>query len=495
MAVNIGELMWTSVKAILPVFLILGAGAWGVRKGIFDERSSATLSWLSKWVYAPSLVFVRLGQGLSQQLFREVWVLGVMGVIIIVLNFLLALVLVLVGKPTKEFRKWYIFALTFPNITALPLVFISAVCSEGNIRKPSYFTSSTNPDSVYFTSDECVEQGQLYLFIYIIFPDIMMYATASVLTAVERANEKSAPASAADVTRKLEEQPAETDDFARVPVMETRRQSEIENGETNELALPPAARAPTPAQAQGSQAPFEPSTSVAQETLPRHCSKDERACTSPAAGATATANNLEDPDADAPRTLRQKCKWPIILLKSVAQPPVLAMILAIIVGVIPSLQAWIFSENTPATPFVAVLEYFAPGLVSVVTLALALLIGNKMTKTRYSELLGGDEEAMGISRRTLFVFVFGRTIFIPGVTFALLYAAIDVFPQDQLLLIILFFEAFVPTANMCAICAPPKQGQIISLGQINQYIVGMISMTMWCFAGLTISTAATDPAI
>ncbi|GBG25397.1 Protein PIN-LIKES 3 [Hondaea fermentalgiana] len=327
---SVADLLWTSVKAIAPVFVVLASGAWLVRQGLLDERASGTLSWLAKWVYAPALLFVRLGGSVNRDLFAEVWVLTVMGVVILSLNLLMGILLLPIAKPAPQFRKWFVYSMTFPNIMSLPLVFTTAVCASGTIRKP---LSMDQSGGEYLSPTECTERGELYLFIYI---------------------------------------------------------------------------------------------------------------------------------------------------------------LAIIVALIPPLQSFLFSDNSVATPFISVLRIFAPGLVSVITLALATLIGTKLVKTRYADLFGGDEATMGISRRTLLLFVLGRTVIIPGVLFFLMYLALDLFPKDQLLLVILFFECFVPTANMCALCAPPAQGQIISLGMVNQYLVGIFTMTMWCFVALSLSTTAID---
>ncbi|GBG25243.1 Hypothetical Protein FCC1311_014602 [Hondaea fermentalgiana] len=492
---DVASLMWTSVKAILPVFILMGLGAWFVHKGILDAKAAGALSWLSKWLYSPSLVFVRLGQGFSQELFAEVGILMPMGVVILSINFILSLLLVPVAKPTQAFRKWFVYSMTFSNITALPLVFISAVCTGGKIRRPAneIETLSLSGDDQFYESAECIETGELYLVIYIAIPYVLLFMTAVLIKstgkspAVERAKDVASEVSDEESTAEvnaLEEGSrqthAENDGVVRPQATSA---SDRMDSDIVELALP----APAPPSS-GQAAPH-----VARETSVEAPSADEVVLSAKetkkddAKKPPQPADSEEDTPEAAPSCGR---KWAGIMYEVVMQPAVLSQIFGLIVGLNPKLQAFVFNTDSAAAPIVSVMRTLAPGLVSVVILALALLVGSKMTKTKYSELLGGDEERMGISRRTLFVFVFGRMLFIPAVSFSLLYLAIDLFPKNQMLLMILFFEVFVPTANMCAICAPPEQGQIISLGMINQYLVGILSMTMWCFLALTLSTEA-----
>lgn len=577
---DVYDLLWASVKAIVPIFCILGGGAFAVRHNWLDEKSTATLTWLTKYVYVPAIKFVRLGEGITVDVLRQIWVILVMGLIILAFNCLMGFLLVPLAKPTRAFRKWFIFSMTFPNFTALPLAFITAVCAGSQIRKPA--TDIVEGESEYYTSDECTTQGELYLFIYTIFPSILVFVTARVLTSTEDAEDdnsndaleigaassqgggrdladveshfmledRSDNGSGSTTALQMQRFPPGNLDENSLPIGgdpqttyttydETTQEYASPGAQTNVPPLnhPPAATNPM----------MRPQTSLVRAALSEDSGRElheagsyrvagniGNASGSSPYGNTGLADRIElelPPAATAERpqdssegsdrrqsSLSHKSEHPSApgegatpeeiakgnvffsgfgkycnsrtgwaFFAAIIDPTVSSQIVAIIVALITPVQTFMFSSNSFATPFVNTLTLIEPGLVSVVTIALAILIGTKLKKTRWSEILGGDEDVMGISRRTLFVFVMGRTLIIPGISYVLLYISLDIFPDNQILLIILFFEMFVPTANMCALIAPPDQGQIISLGLINQYFVGILSMTMYCFFALYIT--------
>mmetsp|Transcript_11593 Transcript_11593/g.22810 ORF Transcript_11593/g.22810 Transcript_11593/m.22810 type:complete len:513 (+) Transcript_11593:525-2063(+) len=504
------DLLWTSVKAILPVFLILACGVFGVRKGVFDQRTGAMLSWLVKFVFVPSLMFIRLGEGLSQELFAEVWILMVMGLVVLLINWVLGAMLVPIAKPTRSFRVWFIYSMTFPNITALPLAFIGAVCAGSKIRRPARTAILGTVEGEFYTATECVEVGELYLFIYIIFPNVLIFAAPTMLNAFYKPEPEAVDQGIQDQFHSNEDEiePQRSESLSNPKSQISSGLTDVDDSEANygdvELALPaPETQSPEAKNKQipGSDLQNKDPTCAMADSGSSFSTSSEDIAHDGSQNETREVQiesieqlpNQAVSEASGKETRNLGRIWGQILIDTVVQPAVSGQIIAIIISLIPPLQSFVFSSNSFATPFISVLRLFAPGLVSIITLALSIILGTKLLKTKYKDLWGGNEADTGFSKRTLLFFVLGRTIILPGIEFGLLYAALDIFPNDQMLLIILFFEAFVPTGNMCAICAPPAQGQIISLGMINQYLVGILTMTFWCFLTLSITTAVTDP--
>ncbi|GBG28756.1 Protein PIN-LIKES 3 [Hondaea fermentalgiana] len=503
---DVGDLMWTSAKAVLPVFFIMILGSWFVHKGLLDAKAAGALSWLAKYLYSPSLVFVRLGKSFSLEVFSRVGILMPMGVIVLMFNFIMGVLMVPLAKPTRSFRKWFIFSITFQNSMGLPLIFITAVCAGGRIRRPEteIIEYSLSGEDQFYTATECTETGELYLVIYMAIPYVLVFIVAAVL----KSSGRQAPLPAKPEATTLEdsssvsEQDATTDRTASLssqardqgPAYTAGTSSFVEAQEPSvELALPAPgddqdqleAQQRNPAISSNEGNTAETSFSISQANTNAKAQPFQSAA-KPTEGNLTPEDEKREQDQSSPPS--GFSKWGRIIYQAFAQPAVVAQIFGLMVGSLPKLQEFMFNTNSVAAPFVNVLTTIAPGLVSVVTLALSLMIGVKMTKTKYSDLLGGNVEKTGISRRTLFVLIFGRMVILPGILFLVLYLCIDLFPKDQLLLMLLFFESFVPTANMCAICAPPEQGAILSLAMINQYLIGVLTMTMWCFIGLTIST-------
>jgi len=407
-----------------------------------------------------------------------------------VFNCILGILLVPLARPTKSFRNWFVFAMTFPNITALPLAFNSAVCAASSIPKP-------DGSGEFYTTSECTEKGEVYLFIYTIIPTIMFFIAAALVKGEETEVPVSTTAEAGAPFKKVQDIRLENNQYVKdghgpaiedvTPTIHTVHQqqtsepmsdrahamhniSETNNGTAQEEnVVVSASDTPT-----GDQVSRTPISSAEFSNLPN----------------TETTVHIEEGGTTIDKKMSsKKSTWKRkgrLLLGAMIDPVVSSQMIAIVIALITPLQTFVFSNNSFATPFVSTLRMIAPGLVSVVTIALSTLIGVKLTKTRWSEILGGDEETMGISRRTLAFFVFGRILIIPGACYAVLYLTFDLFPKDQLMMLILFYETFVPSANLTALLAPPEQGQIISLGMVNQYLVGIFTMTMYCFLALTI---------
>jgi len=423
MGENLGGLLLTSVEALLPVFVIVAIGVYLVRKGVFDESSGRALSRTSTWVLVPSLLIVRMGGSLSPALIAEVWVLPVGGALVIALHFLIGrFVLTPIARPSKGFRPWFVYSMTFGNLAALPLIFITSLCKTGEIRKPGSGTEILSPD-------ECVELGETYLFIFIIVPNMLLFVVGHMIEHVQRAAYKKQEMKirlAEEGKRSVESDATRTED--------TSREISGDENEGNELAV---------------------------VTRPRKASEE-----------------YEE------REFLDLYEWIVMLRITLTQPSVAASLVALFIALIGPLQSFFFDDNSFVTPFMNTVRLLATGVVAVLNFTIAIILGVKVRKTSWINLLGSSDEGVGISRRSLVVFTFGRMVLIPGVSYLIIFLIQDKLPNNQMLLIILYFLTSTPTANLCAIIAPTHEGEVISLGMIHQYVIGAITLPMWCFLAL-----------
>mmetsp|Transcript_8773 Transcript_8773/g.25061 ORF Transcript_8773/g.25061 Transcript_8773/m.25061 type:complete len:146 (+) Transcript_8773:1-438(+) len=133
---------------------------------------------------------------------------------------------------------------------------------------------------------------------------------------------------------------------------------------------------------------------------------------------------------------------------------------------------------------------FSMSLVPLVSVMLGASLGFKLLKTKRKDLFGGNIHAVGISRRTLVVMVLGRMVLMPAMYFVLIYLIEDYLPNDQLLVLVLIFENVVPSANMSVIISTQvgqlDAAELLSLGMVHQYLLGIITLPLWCFAALSV---------
>ncbi|GBG33029.1 Cytochrome P450 CYP12A2 [Hondaea fermentalgiana] len=479
---TVGKLILTSVQAVLPVFLLMGVGGWFVRREMLDQKSAQTLSFLVTRLFAPALYIVRLGGGLSQELFAEVWVMTVMGAVIIAISAVMGIVLTWVARPTPYFRKYFVLAATFTNYSALPLAFLQAFCASGTIRKPERL--QVEGESVYMDAETCQELGEVYLFLYTIIPSILTFACANIASASDKERERKIAAAAAAATAAAAAAAA----AAPGSDLDVRLSRENKDGTHHPTGKTPNNNASVPVEQAASGTSYTshemedgvvelalpPSSEVYDESAPRSTSHQS-------ADAHSSSETSQAPS-------NKGLSIPLLLLQTLKLPAVSAQLLGIFIAMIPPLQSFLMGDDTAASPFVGMLRLLAPGTVPAVVLALANMMGLKLVETRCSDLLGGDEDVMGISKRTMFWLVAGRMIIMPIVGFALLYAAIDLFPKDQILLLILFTELAMPTASLVPLTSPIVPAKVVSLSLINQFVIGLFTLTIFTFLALTITT-------
>mmetsp|Transcript_7511 Transcript_7511/g.13773 ORF Transcript_7511/g.13773 Transcript_7511/m.13773 type:complete len:477 (+) Transcript_7511:313-1743(+) len=466
---SLGELVVTSIKALAPVFFILFIGVYMVKLKLVTPVGVKAITTLITWILTPSLLFIRLGGLLSVELLQDTWPLMVAGAVLIVINGLMAyLVLVPLGKPTATFQPWYVIGLTFPNFVAIPLVFVSTICSQNIIALPERYATARNlttDECIIMDPGECTNLGELYVFVFVVVPTITLLSLGTFY--------KQPPQDAEGVSKRTDHDGEQQDHHSS----DLEDSDVVEASEGNQIAIEDNTKPPEPISTIYSVADAQSTaedTSIELEPKPN---ADE------IAKALAIHAETED-EAKAGQMKRSLLFLRTVLL----QPMVLAQCLGLIVGLTLPVQEFLFDPDSFITPFMQVPNILAPASVPLVNLALAANLGIKLFKTPYKSFFGGEEEVVGASRKTILIFVLGRMILLPAISVLVTYAFQDSLPDDQLLLLIVYFECCMPSANFCVILATfanrDNEAETLSLGMVHEYILGIITLPMWCFVAL-----------
>ncbi|GBG34944.1 Hypothetical Protein FCC1311_111672 [Hondaea fermentalgiana] len=149
------QLVLVTLRAVATVFVVQAFGVALVRAGILTRDVISGLSSLVQNFLLPASIFVRMGGIMTMELLREMWLLPVVYLLMILANLLVAytLLLPLSGSP-DWFRPWFTLTVSFPNMVAIPLIFVREICQQVTFVE----------DGVALDANECLAQGELFLF-------------------------------------------------------------------------------------------------------------------------------------------------------------------------------------------------------------------------------------------------------------------------------------------------------------------------------------------
>eukprot|EP00928_Gymnodinium_smaydae_P001674 TRINITY_DN10603_c0_g1_i1.p1 TRINITY_DN10603_c0_g1~~TRINITY_DN10603_c0_g1_i1.p1 ORF type:complete len:313 (+),score=27.19 TRINITY_DN10603_c0_g1_i1:180-1118(+) len=88
-----------------------------------------------KVMFLPCLVFDSVASGMSPSFIRANWSLIVFGIFVLVVGGVVGRVLAGILRVPNELLPWYVLAVTVPNMIALPLVLVEALCREQHDEK------------------------------------------------------------------------------------------------------------------------------------------------------------------------------------------------------------------------------------------------------------------------------------------------------------------------------------------------------------------------
>ncbi|KAL4365279.1 hypothetical protein AHAS_Ahas07G0090200 [Arachis hypogaea] len=319
----------------------------------------ATFRLLSKLVFAlflPCLIFTELGGSITLQNFLEWWFIPVNVLVSTALGCLLGFLVVVICRPPPELTRFSIIMTGFGNTGNLPLALVGSVCHS----KDNPFGSHCNSRGVSYVSfSQWVAVILVYTFVYHMMEPPMQYYEI-----VEEGNE-------------IEEQ--RLNDISR-PLLVEAEWPGIEDKETEHSKTPFIARV------------FKSISGISSSTVPD------------------LEITAESSGGNSPRSIRCLAEPRVVRririvaeqtpIQHILQPPTIASLLAIFIGMIPQLKALFFGFDAPLLFITDSLEILGGAMVPSVMLVLGGMLAE-----------GPNESKLGL--RTTIGIIVARLLVLP----------------------------------------------------------------------------------
>ncbi|XP_010066648.2 protein PIN-LIKES 2 [Eucalyptus grandis] len=348
------------LSAIIPLMKLLSLTVIGLilahpRKQIIPR---ATFKLLSKLVFAlflPCLIFTELGESMTLENILQWWFIPVNVLVTTIVGCILGYLVVIICRPPPQFNRFTIIMTAFGNTGNLPLAVVGSVCHT----KDNPFGDHCHSRGVAYVSfAQWVAVILVYTLVY-----HMMEPPMEFYEIVEEGIE-------------IEEQPPLND--ASRPLLVDAEWPGIEDKETEHSKTPFIARI------------FNSISSVSQGALSDIDLSGETGGNSSPRSIRCLAE---------PRMVRRiRIVAEQTPIQHILQPPTIASLLAIIVGMVPQIKAFVFGYDAPLSFVTDSLEILAGATVPSVM----LILGGMLSEGPNDSTLG-LRTTIGISVARLLV--------------------------------------------------------------------------------------------
>lgn len=127
MSVTLGEAIWTSVKPIIKVYMIIGTGFFLAKKNLLTVAASRVVSDIVLTVLLPCLSFNKIVANISDSDIKNVGIVCLTSVMIFGTGFFFAFVVRTLLPVPKKWRGGILAGGTFPNISDLPIAILQTM--------------------------------------------------------------------------------------------------------------------------------------------------------------------------------------------------------------------------------------------------------------------------------------------------------------------------------------------------------------------------------
>lgn len=315
-AAPFGTLLLKTLESILEVVLLSAGGYILAKRKTLSKESQKTISNLNMNLFTPCLVASKLAGSLSVDQLKDLWLLPIAFVLLTAVSYFTGHLASKVMKLPSKQTRFVVGCTVFQNSNSLPLALVSAL---------AYSLDGLWWDQREHDTDEAVaSRGILYLLVFSQLGLSIRWSYGyNFLFARNRPGDMTENPSVADP------------ESARQSIHEEERYSDSQHGPYRDDVLIEDDTRVTP------MYPATPPDTFQKATQSNPGSSDEDNLTE----FPALANHLP-----AERTLVRRClNFPITILKTVygfMNPPLWAMIIALIVACIPGLQTFFFTKGT-----------------------------------------------------------------------------------------------------------------------------------------------------
>ncbi|XP_054823149.1 LOW QUALITY PROTEIN: protein PIN-LIKES 2-like [Prosopis cineraria] len=346
--------------AIVPLLKILSLTVIGLllANPKLQIIPRATFKLLSKLVFAlflPCLIFTELGESITLQNFVDWWFIPVNVLVSTALGCMLGFLVVVICRPPPQFNRFTIIMTGFGNTGNLPLAVLGSVCHTSN---NPFGTNCHSRGVAYVSFSQWVAVILVYTLVYHMMEPPMEYYE---LVEEEAEIEEIRPLN--DISR---------------PLLVEAEWPGIEDKETEHSKTPFIARI------------FKSISGASATTIP----------------------DLEIPESsgNSPRSIRCLAEPRVVRrirvvaeqtpIQHILQPPTIASLLAIIIGSVPHLKAFVFEKDAPLSFFKDSLEILGGAMVPSVMLVLGGMLAE-----------GPNESTLGL--RTTIGIIVARLLVLP----------------------------------------------------------------------------------
>lgn len=348
------------LSAVLPLMKLLSLSVIGLvlAHPKIQIVPRATFKLLSKLVFAlflPCLIFTQLGQSITLSNFTLWWFIPVNVLISTIIGCILGYLVALVCRPPPQFFRFTVIMTGFGNTGNLPIAIVGSIChSPDNPFGPDCHTKGVS----YVSFAQWVAVILVYTLVY-----HMMEPPLAYYEIVSEGNE-------------IQEAPV--NDISR-PLLVEAEWPGIEDKETEHSKTPFIARV------------FRSISGASQTSFPDLELTEEGGGSSPK-----SIRCLAEPR--VVRRIRVVAEQTPI--HHILQPPTIASLLAIIVGLVPAFKDFVFGDDAPLSFFTDSLAILAGAVVPSVM----LILGGMLAE-------GPNESGLGI--RTTIGIMFARLLVLP----------------------------------------------------------------------------------
>eukprot|EP00268_Persea_americana_P010989 TRINITY_DN1452_c0_g2_i1.p1 TRINITY_DN1452_c0_g2~~TRINITY_DN1452_c0_g2_i1.p1 ORF type:complete len:450 (+),score=53.01 TRINITY_DN1452_c0_g2_i1:212-1561(+) len=384
------------LSAVLPLMKLLSLAVIGLvlAHPKIQIVPRATFKLLSKLVFAlflPCLIFTHLGQSITLSNFTLWWFIPVNVLLSTIIGCILGYVVALVCRPPPQFFRFTVIMTGFGNTGNLPIAIVGSIChSPDNPFGPDCHSKGVS----YVSFAQWVAVILVYTLVYHMMEPPMAYYEI--------------------VSEGNEIQEAPVNDISR-PLLVEAEWPGIEDKETEHSKTPFIARV------------FRSISGASQTSLPDLELTEEGGGSSPK-----SIRCLAEPR--VVRRIRVVAEQTPI--HHILQPPTIASLLAIIVGLVPAFKDFVFGDDAPLSFFTDSLAILAGAVVPSVM----LILGGMLAE-------GPNESGLGI--RTTIGIMFARLLVLPlvGIGVVALADKLSLLVQgDEMYRFVLLLQYTTPSA-------------------------------------------------
>ncbi|KAF5201089.1 Auxin efflux carrier-like protein [Thalictrum thalictroides] len=431
------------VSVVVPLMKLLSLTVIGLilAHPKYQLVPRATFKLLSKLVFAlflPCLIFTHLGEAITLANVAKWWFIPVNVVISTGIGCILGYFVVLICRPPPEYVRFTIIMTGFGNTGNLPIAIVKSVCHSAD----NPFGAHCHKSGVAYVS---FAQWVAVLLVYTLVYH-MMEPPLEYYEIVEEGIE-------------IEEQP--NTDISR-PLLVEAEWPGMEDKETEHCKTPFIARIFNNSISSGSQSTF-PDLDLMEEGA--------GASTSPRGGSRSPRSIRCLAEPRMVRKIRIVAEQTPII--HILQPPTIASLLAIIIGMIPQAKAFVFGADAPLNFITDSLEILAGAMVPCVM----LVLGGMMAE-------GPNDSKLGV--RTTIGITVARLLVLPLVGIGVVALADKLnflVRDDEMYTFVLLLQYTMPSAILLGAIASLRGYAVSEASALLfwQHVFAVFSLSVYIF--------------